>query len=231
MSKTAPKHAVSYLRVSGLGQVDGDGFHRQRESVQERARALGLKIVQEFRDAGVSGTKALQDRPGLAALVEHVSGNGVRTVLVEKADRLARDLIEGELILRELRSAGVRVIEAEGGTDLTEGEGNPTAKLIRQVLGAVAEFEKSAMVQKLAAARRRARKARGRCEGPSPFGQLPGEHAALQDLLRLARRRNGKRLSAAEIARRMDELGRKPRRSKRWSRSSVSVILRRVRRK
>ncbi len=231
MTKTAPKHAVSYLRVSGLGQVDGDGFHRQRESIQERARMLDLEIVREFRDAGVSGTKALQDRPGLTALVEHAAGNGARTVLVEKADRLARDLIEGELILRELRSAGVRVIEAEGGTDLTEGDGNPTATLIRQVLGAVAEFEKSALVQKLAAARRRARKARGRCEGPPPFGQLPGEEAALQDLLLLARRVRGKRLSAAEIARRMDELEHRPRRSEKWSRSSVSAILRRVRRK
>ena len=96
MSKTAPKHAVSYLRVSGLGQVDGDGFHRQRESIQERARMLDLEIVREFRDAGVSGTKALQDRPGLTALVEHAAGNGARTVLVEKADRLARDLIDSE---------------------------------------------------------------------------------------------------------------------------------------
>ena len=225
MTKTAPKHAVSYLRVSGLGQVDGDGFQRQRESVQERARALGLEVVGEFQDAGMSGTASLQDRPGLAALVEH------GTVLIEKADRLARDLIEGELILRELRSAGVRVIEAEGGTDLTEGDGNPTATLIRQVLGAVAEFEKSALVQKLAAARKRARKARGRCEGPPPFGQLPGEEAALQDLLLLARRVRGKRLSAAEIARRMDELEHRPRRSEKWSRSSVSAILRRVRRK
>jgi hypothetical protein len=57
--------AVSYLRVSGLGQVHGDGFARQREAVQERARDLGLEIGQEFRDEGVSGTAPLQDRPAV----------------------------------------------------------------------------------------------------------------------------------------------------------------------
>jgi DNA invertase Pin-like site-specific DNA recombinase len=60
----------------------------------------------------------------LTALVERVASNCVRTVLVERADRLARDLVEGELILRELRQAGVRVIEAEAGTDRTREAAN-----------------------------------------------------------------------------------------------------------
>ncbi len=218
------KQAVTYLRVSGLGQVEGDGLRRQREAVADRANALSLQIVDEFVDAGVGGTTPLYDRPGLTALVERVAANGVRTVLVERADRLARDLIEGELILRELRLLGVTVVEAEAGTDLTVS-GNPTAQLVRQILGAVAEFEKSAMVAKLRVARERKRIEAGRCEGPPPFGTIEGEAEALKALLRLARKRNGKRLSAAAIALELDRMGHKPRRGATWSRSSVRAVL------
>jgi hypothetical protein len=54
--------------------------------------------------------------------------NGVRVALVKEADRPAGDVIEGELILRELR-----VVEVECGHDLTAGDDeNPTPKLVRQ---------------------------------------------------------------------------------------------------
>lgn len=219
--------AVIYLRVSGIGQVEGDGLRRQRDATARRAAELGLRIVGEFVDAGVSGTTALYDRPGLSDLVERISTEGARTVLVERADRLARDLVAGELILQELRRAGVRVIEAEAGTDLTAA-GNPTAQLVRQILGAVAEFEKSAMVAKLRSARDRKRGRQGRCEGPPPFGSKPGEEEALADLLRLARRRKGVRRSYAEIARELDRLGHRTRRGGRWSRSTVRAVLART---
>ncbi|MCC7063389.1 MAG: recombinase family protein, partial [Planctomycetes bacterium] len=136
---SAPR-AVRYLRVSGKGQVGGDGFPRQRTAIAAFAAAKGIDVVQEFRDEGVSGTLGLADRPGLTALLEAVTAAGINTVLVERADRLARDLVESELLLRTFREQGIRVVEAEGGTDLTNGsdDGNPTGVLIRQVLAAVA---------------------------------------------------------------------------------------------
>ena len=137
----ATNEAVSYLRVSGQSQVDGDGFTRQRIAIEARAKASGLMLVGEFTDEGVSGTLPLSERPGMTAMLERLLGNGVRTVIIERSDRLARDLVEGELILRGFRKHGITVIEAENGNDLTAGDGdNPTATLIRQVLGAVAEF-------------------------------------------------------------------------------------------
>lgn len=155
--------------------------------------------------------------------------NGVRVVLVEKADRLARDLIEGELILRELRRAGVCVIEVECSHDLTAGDdGNPTAKLVRQVLGAVSEFEKLALVAKLRAGRDRVRRQTGRGEGPVPFGELAGEADALQRVLALARKPRGKpRRSLRGIARFLDEEGVPTRTGAAWSVASLQAILRR----
>lgn len=224
-------HAVSYLRVSGAAQVDGDGFPRQREAIARRATTLGVQLVAEFADEGVSGTLPLAERPGLSALLERVTSNGVRLVLVEKADRLARDLIEGELILREFRKAGVRVVEAENGTDLTAGDDdNPTAKLIRQVLGAVAEFEKSALVSKLRAARARKRRETGRCEGGRPYGTQDGEEQIVAAVRRLHRKspKSGKRRSAQQIADELTRQGLPTRSGAAWSRHSVREILKRI---
>src|SRR5688572_21592025 len=108
--------AFTYLRVSGKGQIDGDGFPRQREAVTRYAKRHQVQIVTEFRDEGVSGTKEAFDRPGLTDLMVAIKTNGVRTILVERADRLARDLMVGEIILAECRQLGVKVVSAECGT-------------------------------------------------------------------------------------------------------------------
>src|SRR5690606_12514510 len=147
------ERAIAYLRVSSAGQAkDGrDGLPRQREAIAAYCAATRVVLLEEHADEGVSGTKALDDRPGLSAALQRAIELDATMLVIEKVDRLARDLIEGELILREFRRVGVKVVEAEGGTDLTDGEANPTATLIRQVIGAVAEFEKSALVAKLRA--------------------------------------------------------------------------------
>jgi len=228
MGQANKNEAVSYLRVSSKGQVHGDGFPRQRSAVAKYAKSNRLAIVAEFRDEGVSGTLPVQEREGFAALVERIASNGVRVVIVEKADRLARDLIESELGLRILRDLGVRVIEAEGGTDLTDGNDNPTAVLIRQVLGAVSEFEKSALVSKLRAARTRKRRETGRCEGVKPYGELAGEAEALAHAKRLRRKspKTGRRRSYAQIAVKLEAEEHPTRSGKPWTAEIVRGLLR-----
>jgi DNA invertase Pin-like site-specific DNA recombinase len=226
------RQAFAYLRVSGAAQAaaDRDGLPRQRAAVARRAKALGLELVGEYADEGVSGTLPLAERPGLSALFETILGNGVRAVLVEKADRLARDLVEGELILREFRRAGVRVIESENGTDLTAGDaGNPTATLIRQVLGAVAEFEKSALVSKLRAARERKRRNGGHAVGCYGFGahpEKPEEVATLERARELRRRVPGRRRATlGEVAAVLNQEQRASRSGKPWTAGTVANVL------
>ena len=100
------------------------------------ALRLDLLIVDEFRDAGVSGSKDLDNRPGLTAPFDRVESNGVTIVLVENEMRLARDLMVGEVILQQLTSAGCKVIATDSATDLSADSDDPTPRLIRQVLGA-----------------------------------------------------------------------------------------------
>lgn len=226
---TAPRTpAVSYLRVSGKGQIEGDGLRRQRDTIEAYALRNGLRVVEEFRDEGVSGTRELDDRAGLARLLDRLESNGTRIVLVERADRLARDLLVGEVILARFREIGARVIAAESGTELTVDGDDPTRKLIRQVLGAVAEYDKAVTVLKLRAARERMRRLSGRCEGRKPYGSLPGEAAGLERLHELARKPRGKeRSSPAAIAEELNRCGVASRSGRPWSRGVVWAILRR----
>ena len=222
------KQALSYLRVSGKGQVKGDGFPRQRKAIAAYAKRKGLALVGEYRDEGVSGTKGIAERDGLVELILRIASNGVKVVLVENADRLARDLVEGELILRELRRLGVRVIAAEGGVDLTAGDPtDPTGKLIRQVLNAISEFEKDTIVLKLRAARVRARKQTGRCEGAKPFGYFEGEPETLALMKRLRRKNpaTGKVRSYAKVAAILNAEGRSSRSGRPWNPGSIHRIL------
>src|SRR5687767_2720841 len=124
------QQAVSYLRVSGKGQSDGDGPERQRQAIARFARSTKLAIVEEFSDIGVSGTKDLSDRPGLARLLDRLESNGMKTVIIERADRLARDLMVQEVILGQFSKIGARILTADG-IDLTS-EDDPTRRLIRQ---------------------------------------------------------------------------------------------------
>lgn len=220
--------AVAYLRVSGLGQIDGDGFDRQRESIAKYALRQGLTVVQEFRDEGVSGTNELADRVGLSALVDRLESNGVRIVLVETASRLARDLMVSEVILARFRAAGVQVIEADSGTDLTVSDGNPTAKLIRQILGAVAEFDRAVTVAKLAGARARIRRDKGRCEGRLPYGAKPGEAEIVAKIKALRRKpKGGDRLSYAAVAEALNAEGIPTRQGGQWRPSTVQNVCKR----
>jgi len=230
MKSKALVEAVGYLRCSGLGQVDGDTWDRQSTAIAKYAKHHGLNVVDEFRDAGVSGTKDLDNRPGLAALLDRVESNGVRVVLVENATRLARDLMVSEVILQQLTSAGCKVIVADSGTDLTADTDDPTRRLIRQVLGAVAEFDRRVTVMKLRAARERKRSRGERCEGRKPFGTFPGELETLARIRELRRKPpHGRRRSLQQICDALNAEGRLSRSGKPWTKQAVNRILRRAR--
>jgi len=229
MKSKALVKAVSYLRCSGLGQVDGDTWDRQSAAISKYAKHHGLEVGDEFRDAGVSGTKDLDNRPGLASLLDRVESNGVKVVLVENATRLARDLLVGEMILQQLTAAGCRVIAADSGTDLTADSDDPTRRLIRQVLGAVAEFDRRVTVMKLRAARERKRSRGERCEGRKPFGTRPGEAETLARIRELRRTPpNGRRLSLRQVCDTLNAEGLATRSGKPWSKQAMNRILGRV---
>ena len=171
--------AHAYLRVSGKGQVQGDGFTRQLKAIREYAAAHGIKIVNVYREEGVSGTKDSAERQAWSELMTALHANGVRVVIIEKLDRLARDLMVQETIIADLRKHGFELVSV-AEPDLMAND--PTRILVRQMMGAVAQYEKSQIVLKLRGARMRKRVKEGRCEGRKPYGYYEGEAEALDRL-------------------------------------------------
>jgi DNA invertase Pin-like site-specific DNA recombinase len=212
--------AVAYLRRSGA--LESDSFPRQRETIQHYADANDIEILEWFEDGHVRGVTEFKDRQGLASCMARCETNGVRLVLVEISDRLARDTVVFELIIREFQRLKVQVISASGGLDLTAGtDQNPTAKLVRQILACVAEFDRSVIVLKLRAARERQRANGQRCEGRKPYGIKVGEAEILTTILNM--KAGG--YSAEEIARGLNCNEIKTRYGKPWSAGTISKIL------
>lgn len=177
--------AYAYLRVSGMTQVEGDGFPRQLETIKKFLADNSLSLAAEVRDEGVSGTVEALDRPGFSDLIELIEKSRLQTehvqevvaIVVERLDRLARTLMVQEFLLRECRDRGIKVYAADQGlVDLASDGGDPTRTLIRQVLGAVAEWEKSSLVKKLYAAKQRT----GRWGGAKPYGTLNPNEARIK---------------------------------------------------
>jgi DNA invertase Pin-like site-specific DNA recombinase len=129
----------------------------------------------------VSGPDPVEARPGFAALLAHIAGNGVRMIVVETANRFARDLVVQEVGFAMLRDLGVRLMAADSPSSFLDD--GPTSKLIRQILGAVSEFHKAMIVAKLKGARERARRAQSKCEGRKAYTEREGG----QDLVAAAR--------------------------------------------
>jgi DNA invertase Pin-like site-specific DNA recombinase len=98
----------------------------------------------------VSGADPIADRPGFKAMLDRIAGNGVRTIIVETASRFARDLMVQEVGHARLRERGIDLIAADDPGSFIDD--TPTAKLVRQVLGAISEFDKAMTVAKLRSA-------------------------------------------------------------------------------
>ena len=104
-------------------------------------------------------------------------------MLIERVDRLSRDLLVGELILQEFRARGLKCIAVDSGLELTEVDVDPSVTFMRQILMAVAQYDKASIVRKLKHGREAKKAKTGRCEGRKPYGSLPGEGETLELLV------------------------------------------------
>jgi DNA invertase Pin-like site-specific DNA recombinase len=199
--------AIAYLRTSSATNVgaDKDSDKRQRQAIEAYAKHAGHELVAEFYDKAVSGADPIETRPGFAAMLERIESNGVRTIIVETANRFARDLMVQEVGYARLRERGINLIAADSPNAFQDD--TPTAKLVRQVLGAIAEFDKAMTVAKLRGARERMRKAVGKCEGRKSLAEM--HPAVVREAKRLGRAnpKSGERRSLRKIAAELGRIG------------------------
>lgn len=180
-------NALAYMRTSSHANVgaDKDSEPRQRAAITGYAEEAGYNIAADdfFYEPKIKGEDAIMSRPVFIALLERIEASGIRVVIVESPDRFARDLavqLAGHDYLKKL---GVTLIPASAPDYFTED--TPTAVLVRQVLGAIAQFEKASLVAKLHAARKRKAERTGKkCGGPKNYAELNPELVARAVTLR-----------------------------------------------
>lgn len=176
------KAACAYYRTSSTSGVNKpdeieaelkDSHERQRLAVEIYAARAGYEIVGEYYDKGVSGTVHNMDRPEFTRMVDYIEGNGARVVLVETASRFARDLLVQLIGHQYLKDKGIELVPVDAPTYFTDE--NETAELIRNVLGAVSQFEKKANWRRMHAGRMRKKEREGWCGGQR---RVPAAHIA-----------------------------------------------------
>jgi len=228
MAKQIKKEAVAYCRVSSKGQQkDGSGLGRQEEITTAFAKKKGYKLIGVYKEA-MTGTDA--DRPEFAQMLADLLSNGCRIIIVERLDRLARDLSVQLQLVGLLCSKGITLFSADTEQDVTVAfSGDPMLKAMIQVQGVFSELDKSMLVKKLRKARETKKTKTGRCEGRKPYGHYPGEAKVIERIKELYRKpHDEKRLGFYQIATILNKESLPTRTGVPWHGTPVGAILKRL---
>jgi DNA invertase Pin-like site-specific DNA recombinase len=141
MSNT--KRAALYVRVS----TDHQSIESQTRELRQIAERRGWTVVEVYSDAGISGAKSRAERPGLDRMLKDASRRRFDVVMCWAIDRLGRSLIDLLGTIEHLEAAGVDLYLDQQSIDTT----TPMGKLVFQVTGAFAEFERSMIRQRVRA--------------------------------------------------------------------------------
>lgn len=176
--------AAGYLRVSTEAQLDGYGLEIQRAGIDELAGLEQLELAAVFVDEGISGSEGLETRTGLAKALDWLEEHPGATLIIPRLDRLARDLIVQEQILADAWKTGATVLSCSPTERIycqPDSPDDPARTLIRQVLGAVAAYERKMIRLRMTRGRRRLLDQQGWAGGPVPYGWSdPAERAVLE---------------------------------------------------
>jgi DNA invertase Pin-like site-specific DNA recombinase len=171
------KPVVMYLRTSSSSNLDGDSEERQKQAILSYAEDNAMQIVTGAYDQAVKGSDMVVDRKGFGDLINYCIENDVDTILCENASRFARDIVVQEMGYRELQKLGISLIPVDAPDYFSSG--SPSLDMIRQILGAVSQFEKSNLVSKLRGARERIRSKGRKCEGRKSLVEIYGSKIEL----------------------------------------------------
>ena len=215
------KRAFAYLRVSSQAQVDLDGPERQEAAIRAFAAKQSILIEKVFFEKGVSGRTEFEERAAWMEMLGEMHTSGVGLVAVEKLDRLARDLMVQEHIIKDLRKRKLEIVSV-AEPDLCIDD--PSRKLMRQIMGSIAEYDRTMLTLRMRAGIERVRRMKGKCGGTHVFGEHP-ERPEEQNTLGIMRKLQRVGRSYHQIADHLNRSEIAPRRGSQWHASVVRQIL------
>ena len=142
------KRAAIYVRVS----TDRQTVENQVTALRQIAERRGWQVIEQYSDAGISGAKGRDGRPGLDQMLKDASRRKFDVIMAWAIDRLGRSLIDLLGTIHTLEACGVDLYLDQQSIDTT----TPAGKLMFQVCGAFAEFERSMIRQRIHAGLKRA---------------------------------------------------------------------------
>jgi DNA invertase Pin-like site-specific DNA recombinase len=142
------KRAAIYVRVS----TDRQTIENQLRELRQIAERRGWEVVHEYHDAGISGAKRRESRPGLDQMLKDAQRRRFDVVMAWAIDRLGRSLIDLLGTIQALETCGVDLYLDQQSIDTT----TPAGRLMFQITGAFAEFERSMIRQRVLAGLKRA---------------------------------------------------------------------------
>jgi DNA invertase Pin-like site-specific DNA recombinase len=142
------KRAAIYVRVS----TDKQTVENQVTALRQIAERRGWQVIEQYSDAGISGAKGRDGRPGLDQMLKDASRRKFDVIMAWSIDRVGRSLIDLLGTIQTLEACGVDLYLDQQSIDTT----TPAGKLMFQVCGAFAEFERSMIRQRIHAGLKRA---------------------------------------------------------------------------
>ena len=142
------KRAALYVRVS----TDAQTVENQIRELRQVAGRRGWDVAEVYNDAGISGAKGRNGRPGLDSMLKDASRRKFDVVMAWAIDRLGRSLIDLLDTIQHLEACGVDLYLDQQAIDTT----TPMGRLVFQVTGAFAEFERTIIRQRIKAGLKRA---------------------------------------------------------------------------
>ena len=143
------KRAALYARVS----TDEQTTDNQLRELRAVAKRFGWKVVAQYTDNGVSGSKGRDQRPGFNELCKAAVRKEFDVIMAWSVDRLGRSLQHLVNFLGEIHAKGVDLYLHQQGVDTT----TPAGKALFQMMGVFAEFERSIIIERTKAGLARAR--------------------------------------------------------------------------
>lgn len=222
--KDDDRDVVGYIRVSTKEQKEsGISIEMQEEKIRQYASMNDLKLDKVYNDAAESGKNL--NRPGMQQIMDGINSGKIGHLIIYKLDRLTRSLADLSNLLVLFDKKDITLSSFQEKLDTS----NATGRLMVQMIGMFAEWERGQIVERTQVALDQKRANGEKLGGIVPYGYSvkkgmlvsnPKESGVLAGILKARREGRGYQ----DIAEALNEQGVKPRAGRKWYASTIRYI-------